>query len=317
MKNFTYFSELCMNATNKDNAMKHCLMIFLCVAGLVNATTTFAYDTTAKSLLWRITSASGVTSYVMGTIHIGDSAIFRQRDSVVLALKASRRMYAEIDLDSAAGQLLSDPTIMFLGGGKTLHDLYTPAEYDMIMSVLRKKLGPMAAAADRMKPSMIVALLAQDELNDEPGMIGMDQFLWQTATKAGVERRGVESAKEQLTILDSMPPSILLDFLKNDHEQDSMFQQLITLYATEDLAAVGMLMKELDDWGTFGATINDDRNARMVDRLRAEFASGGIMLAVGALHLPGPNGVLRRLERAGYRVTPVLGGKRVNLLASP
>jgi uncharacterized protein YbaP (TraB family) len=306
-----------MNATNKDNAMKYCLMIFLCVAGLIDATTMYAYDTTAKSLLWRITAANGATSFVMGTIHVGDSAVFRQRDSVVLALKASRRMYAEIDLDSAAGQMLADPSIMFLGGGKTLHDLYTPAEYDLIMTALRKKMGPMASAADRMKPSMIVALLAQDELSNEPGMIGMDQFLWQTATSSGVERRGVESAREQLTILDSMPPSVLLDFLKNDHEQDSMFQQLITLYATEDLAAVGLLMKELDDWGTFGMSINDNRNARMVERLRPEFAKGGIMLAVGALHLPGPNGVLSRLERAGYRVTPVVGGKRVNLLASP
>ncbi len=317
MKNFTYFSELCMNLTNKDNAMKHCLMTFLCLVGLVCATTTSAYDTKAKSLLWRVTSPTGATSFIYGTIHIGDSAVFRQRDSILIVLKASRRLYAEIDLDSVASQVLANPPSMFLEDGKTLRDFYAQADYELIMTVLRKKMGPLAGAANRMKPSMIVAILAKDEVASESDLVGMDQFLWQTATRVGIERRGVETALEQLHVLDSMPPSILLDFVKNGHEQDSMFQQLIHMYTTEDLAAVGELMKEMDDWGTFGAMINDDRNARMVKRLQPEFAHGGILLAVGALHLPGSNGLLSRLERVGFHVTPVLGGKRVNLLAAP
>lgn len=267
--------------------------------------------------MWRVTSPTGATSFVFGTIHIGDSAVFLQRDSLLSVLRSTRRLYAEIDLDSAASQVLADPPSMFLEDGKTLRDIYTPADYELIMTVLRKKMGPLAGAANRMKPSMIVAMLVKDEVASESDLVGMDQFLWQTATRLNVDRRGVETAQEQLHILDSMPPSILLDVVKNGHEQDSMFQQLVTMYAAEDLAAVGELMKEMDDWGTFGAMINDDRNARMINRLQPEFARGGILLAVGALHLPGTNGLLSRLERIGFYVTPVLGGKRVNLLAAP
>jgi hypothetical protein len=41
----------------------------------------------------------------------------------------------------------------------------------------------------------------------------------------------------------------------------------------------------------------------MVERLRPRLAEGGAFVAVGALHLPGEEGILRLLERQGYRVT--------------
>ena len=43
----------------------------------------------------------------------------------------------------------------------------------------------------------------------------------------------------------------------------------------------------------------------MLDRLAQHLASGGVFVAVGALHLPGPTGLLEGVTRLGYQVEAV------------
>ena len=45
---------------------------------------------------------------------------------------------------------------------------------------------------------------------------------------------------------------------------------------------------------------------RMVKRAEPLLAKGGTFLAVGAMHLPGQEGIVELLRARGYRVTPVL-----------
>jgi uncharacterized protein YbaP (TraB family) len=48
-----------------------------------------------------------------------------------------------------------------------------------------------------------------------------------------------------------------------------------------------------------------DRNRRMVERMGRRLFEGNAFIAVGALHLPGEDGILRLLEQQGYAVTAV------------
>jgi len=43
----------------------------------------------------------------------------------------------------------------------------------------------------------------------------------------------------------------------------------------------------------------------MAERMRPQLAEGGRFIAVGALHLPGPRGLLQRLLDQGYTVRRV------------
>ena len=49
----------------------------------------------------------------------------------------------------------------------------------------------------------------------------------------------------------------------------------------------------------------DDRNARMAERAGRWLEAGGAFIAVGALHLPGEQGLLERLRAQGYAVEKI------------
>ena len=48
-----------------------------------------------------------------------------------------------------------------------------------------------------------------------------------------------------------------------------------------------------------------DRNHRMAERMRQYLQQGQAFIAVGALHLPGEEGLLNLLEQQGYTVRRV------------
>jgi uncharacterized protein YbaP (TraB family) len=47
------------------------------------------------------------------------------------------------------------------------------------------------------------------------------------------------------------------------------------------------------------------RNRRMVQRLQAALARESVFVAIGALHLPGAEGVLAGLAAAGFELRPL------------
>lgn len=262
------------------------------------------------SLLWRVQAPNGTQSYVFGTIHVRDSSIFMQRDSILILMQRCKDLYAELNLDSAASSI--DPASMMIPGGKTLKDLYSPKDYDLIMKALKEKLGPMAIMADMLKPAAIVALLSLDGFETTADQ-GMDEFLWSEARRRGLGGRSLETVDEQLSVLDAMPNEMLTEFVKSMDEQDSSSKALLKAYVSEDLSSIDEQMKELDAYGQFSAAINTRRNARMADRLQSVMTSKPVFVAVGAAHLPGSKGLLAELRERGFIVSPVLGGRRLDI----
>ncbi|OJX59306.1 MAG: hypothetical protein BGO89_02495 [Candidatus Kapaibacterium thiocyanatum] len=285
-------------------------MMMICTICIGCAGTGMKKAATPPSLLWRVQVPDGTQSYVFGTIHVRDSSIFMQRDSILILMQRCKDLYAELNLDSAASSL--DPSAMMIPGGKTLKDLYSPADYDLIMKALKEKLGPMAVMADMLKPAAIVALLSLDGMETTADQ-GMDEFLWSEARRRGLDGRSLETVDEQLSALDAMPNEMLTEFVKSMGEQDSSSKALLKAYIGEDLSSIDDQMKELDAYGQFSAAINTRRNARMADRLQAVMRSKPVFVAVGAAHLPGSKGLLAELRERGFLVSPVLGGRRLDI----
>ena len=270
-------------------------------------------DPETSSLLWRIESPKGAVSHLFGTIHLPDSTVFRQRDTVLQILQASTSFYGELDLDSANSPLLAMK--LMLPAGTTLADLYEADDYARITKALQERLGPMAMMAERMKPAAILGMLMMKE-GEASAPMSIDQFLWEQAGNGSLTRHGLERLDEQLAVLDAMPPRLLLEAIEAPESEDSLTQVLVQAYAREDIGTIASMVDSLSAVETFMQQLNDDRNEHMVDRLESQLTKGDAFIAVGAAHLPGDTGLIGRLRDEGYVVTPVMGGRRIQWLST-
>ncbi|MBI2793527.1 MAG: TraB/GumN family protein [Ignavibacteria bacterium] len=283
-----------------------------CILGIITSCT-FGQELTAadNSLLWKVTSKEGAVSHIFGTIHLPDTLMFRQRDTVLSVLNASSVFYAELDLDSLMTSV--DPMSMMLPPGLTLANFFTTDELAELRAILKERLGPMATMAERMKPAAIAIMAMTDNL-EATASTTVDQFLWAHARSRFIQVRGIESIAEQMNVLDSIPPRMVLEALRENETSDSLIKALLFAYSTENLEEISRLVDSVSAVESFMSTINDHRNNTMASRLQEPLLQGKAFIAVGAAHLPGKQGLLNVLAERGFAVEPVFGGNRVQWL---
>lgn len=307
--------------------MRHCAKIALtcitavqCLVGCGSADTKTSTSSSPlfndNSLLWEVTSQQGAVSHVFGTIHVSDTLVFQQRDTVLAILDKATSFWAEINLDSAKDLRSGMGLIskLMLTDGKSLADFYSPTEYARIHATLVERFGSMAPVMERLKPGALVGILMMDTVPTTAEM-SVDEFLWRYATAKKIPVNGIERTEEQITILDSMPSSILLEAIDADSSQNIMLKQMLQAYANEDIGHVVALVDSLSTVESFMLTINDKRNVTMANRLQNVLNRGGAFIAIGTAHLGGKQGFLAELHKQGYEVRPVVGGKRIQWLA--
>lgn len=125
---------------------------------------------------------------------------------------------------------------------------------------------------------------------------------------------GLELPDEQVAALDSIPLDTQLALLRYAIErQDALEAELeptIRAWLDRDLAALARInvASMAGDpalerhQAVLTRHIIEDRSAVMVHRLFLPLRAGRVFVAVGALHLHGPKGVLAQLQRQGYQL---------------
>lgn len=264
-----------------------------------------------QSLLWRVTSPQGAVSHVFGTIHIADTTVFRQRDTILQVLGTSTSYASELNIDSVMRQLT--PQALLLERG-TLYDIFDSADVNDICKSLSTVNSMLSSACIRLKPGAIMMIVTMGSIT-RTAPSSIDEFLWARAKKLHLKRYGLETVAEQLSVMDSMPPAYVLEQLRSRDSLATELEKMRTFYGAEDLEALRRYSdSESGMDSTMLAMVNDRRNMRMVERMVPLIDAGGAFIAIGALHLTGPSGIPQLLQRRGYRVEPVTGGVRVNWL---
>jgi len=275
---------------------------------------------TAHPLLWRI--AGPTPSYLYGTIHVPDERVLALPAVVVQALDTSRVFCSEVRMDAdsqaraAAGALLP--------AGQTLDEVLPPALYGRAERYLAARDLDIAVFA-RMKVWSLASVLSLlDQLEPMARRPGLDALLQQRAAAAGKRLDALEKVGDQLALLDSLGREGELAMLRQslDHlesvppGQPGPVEQMIRVYLegdTDVLMAVAFEYADFDDPLTaeFMDALIDRRNLGMaagIERRIAANAGTGYFFAVGALHLPGPEGILALLAKRGLDVERVRPG---------
>jgi uncharacterized protein YbaP (TraB family) len=118
--------------------------------------------------------------------------------------------------------------------------------------------------------------------------------------------------------MDALPVQFHLDALietlaLGDTVADVM-ETTTELYLSENIGMILPMMKAVSEekstdsdagYADFEQRIITDRNKTMATRAKPILDGGAVFMAVGALHLPGTEGVIELLRKDGFTVTAV------------
>lgn len=262
-----------------------------------------------QAILWEVRSGAAQPSFVFGTVHSEDPRVlslpkpvrerFDQADAVVL----------ELTLGPETINALTQA--MYLSDGRTLEQLAGPELYRKTVTLLGE-YGLPELALRHMKPWAAAVTLSIPK--PKTGVV-LDQQLHNQARQQGKTVYGLETAAEQVGYFDRLTMEeqvgLLRDSVEMYDELPELFSELIDAYLARDLDALVRLSERQlarDDSGTaerLMAGLVDERNKIMAERMAPLLADGNAFVAIGALHLPGENGVLSLLEQRGYELRPL------------
>ena len=280
---------------------------FACRPLQVSETPYSGPDEYGQGLLWQVTRTGAPPSHVFGTIHVAERHVSAQLDKVRDVLAGSEVFVMEAIFDPDAIESLRG--MMFFTDGARLQDVISAGLFTETLEILRAYHVREADLA-AMKPWAAYLTMSYPA---DLGII-LDQRLLHLAVEAGLDTMGLESLAEQGGLFDSFSLDdqvrLLTDAVCHREILEGDFAKMISLYTDGDLAGLssyGQRYSFNDNtlYETLTERLLTRRNRLMTERMQAALAAGRAFIAVGALHLPGEEGILALLERRGFAITRV------------
>lgn len=263
----------------------------------------------SAQVFWSLSDDEGRQNWLLGTVHSEDARLLEWPEPLIEALLEADRMALELVPDQAMLARLFEA--MHSESGH-LATLLTPDLYAKVETTLVDDYGLDRAAVGRMRPWAVALTLATPPART--GMF-MDLMLSLRASGAGLEVLALESIDEQIGFLGSLSVAQQVSLIEHAVAQRDrfavQFEALITAYLAGDLERLAELADEqmavIDEaiqihFREVGLV---DRNRRMLKRARPWLEEGGLIIAVGALHLPGEHGLLALLRQEGWHLEGV------------
>lgn len=257
-------------------------------------------------LLWELSKPGIEPAYLFGTIHSEDPEVLQLPQPVQQAIDRCNTVVLEMLLDAEA--MMYSSTAMLMMDGRMLSDIIGKPLFRQTASAIRSR-GIQELVLERMKPWAAAVILSMPA--SETGLV-LDMMLYQSALEQGKSVHGLETVEEQLNVFEALSEKdqvlLLQDAVENFPELDALHAELLEAYKQRDLAglmALGEAAMQAGDQqlaDEFQQHLVVDRNHRMLDRMQVYLRQGEVFIAVGALHLPGEEGLLKLLEQQGFTV---------------
>lgn len=233
------------------------------------------------------------------------------------------------EMERMTQAMTDDPTMLTDPDGPTLLERMGPEQWEAVSRVLADR-GIPGIFASKMRPWYVAMMMGISpcmlkQAADAGGPDGLDQMLIDRAQVAGTPVAALEPWDTVFTLFTEMTPQeeidmILFNLPAADHADDYA-QTLIDAYFAEDVWSL-MEFARLDALENGGLTpeqvdaqfaIAEDklmvgRNRDWIGRLtdaagEAAARDSHVVAGFGALHMPGEDGVLNLLDRAGWTLT--------------
>ena len=280
--------------------------------------------TAQAQLLYRI-SGNGLTdaSYILGTCHTADISFVDSIPGLRRAMDDAQQVYGETSKDAQ-----SEPTdedmdkYMLLPQGVLIDSLLSADEMKRLTAFMTDSCKIDSANVGiffDVKPFPLALYLAlrcdgfKETLKSNDG-VTFDEYFQKEALRQGKEIGGLESKNSQFKLFCNSfslkRQKELLMCMVDNHKRPGAEGSGVETYYSQNLDAI---WKELNDNTDVdcGYTSEEQmrllstRNLAWMKNIPSLMSRKPTLFVVGALHLPGPNGVLDLLSKAGYTVEAV------------
>ena len=267
-------------------------------------------QSSANTLLWKISGKElAKPSYLYGTIHLICSDEAELSTNLKNAIKEAEEVYFEVDLDNIF-EMMGAMNQMKMKGDTTLKDLLSVEEYEKVRSYFESKgsLLPFSML-ETFKPMLAASTLEKGSMPCGNTTM-MEQVIMEEAKRSGKKVQGLETMQYQAGLLDSIPyryqAKQLVEYISQSDNSaaDDQMKAMFKAYRDQDLKKLEVLMMETDPgMAKFTDILLFNRNRNWVEKLARLMKEKGLVIAVGAGHLPGEKGVLSLLREADRKST--------------
>ncbi|MDT8451052.1 MAG: TraB/GumN family protein [Wenzhouxiangellaceae bacterium] len=257
-------------------------------------------------VFYSVTTPGGDVNWLLGTIHAEDARVLEFPPVLEQALRQADRLALELVPDESMLQALARE--MRLPPGEVLADRIGPRLYRRVARALAD-YGMDRKTIRRLQPWAAAMTLSQPPL--ETGMF-MDLALSIAASRSGAELIALETLDEQLAFFTGLGEDAHVRLLEAAVEEpdsrSARLEVLIEAWLAGDLERLRRLAErelaglDAETRARFRTSGIVERNVRMARRAQPLLEHGNTLVAVGALHLPGADGLIALLREQGNRV---------------
>lgn len=271
-------------------------------------------DELAKSLLWKISGEGLKDSYLYGTIHIINDEDFFYPKGTMAALDKVDKVVFEIDMAemSDMSNAMSMMQKAFMSDGKTLKDVMSAEDYELVSSHFQK-MGLPIFLLQRIKP-MFLTIFASGDISPgdlQSGKIkSYEMEFAKEAEKRNLTTGGLETIDFQISIFDEIPEedqaTMLVESIKSADTGSDQMKEMVDIYKRQDISGMQEMMKGDDTIKEYEDILLVKRNKNWIPQIKEMMAEQPVFFAVGAGHLGGEMGVIKLLKKEGLKVTPLM-----------
>lgn len=272
---------------------------------------------TQAQLLWKV-SGNGLKhpSYLFGTHHLIPIQYLDSIPGLYKAYNECDMVVGEVALNS-----IESTSRLQLAASMPNHtkiaDLLKGEKYQLVDNELRSTLKLGLKDLSMMNPTLILSLYKIELYKKATGLTDdtqSDSYFQLVADEKDKKVTGLETIEQQISVLfgnGSLERQADVLF-QTIHHKDSTLQDMIKLnklYKSGKLNELTELTKGNGKNNDFTneeySNLVDNRNADWMTKFPRLFNESSCFVTIDAIHLGGKNGIIKLLEKAGYRVKAV------------
>ena len=264
-------------------------------------------------LLWQVSDDDN-TVYLLGAFHLLKAGDYPLSDDVETAFEDAERLVFEVppeQIDDPANVNKFLQAASYANGGK-LSEVMPPDAYEKLTTMLAGSAMP-PSVLDRFEPWFVnlTLLMGMAQPLGFSGEQGLDRHFMGRARETGKPASGLETLEQQLGVLDGAPMEEqvygLSQLVDDPSEVARKLNELHAAWRGGDVETLERLA--IDEMKAEAPEsyrlVNIDRNRAWLPQVREMLDAPGeddVLVVVGAMHLPGDDGLVEGLRNAGYQV---------------